>query len=844
IYSDTIVVFQGFVVGLVVVSFVSMIIATIRGRDGAVISLLGSIVFFITAINDVLYALQVIYTTNLVPWGLIVFVFVQAFIMSRKSSSTFSKVEELSERLLALDKLKDDFLANTSHELRTPLNGIIGIAESLLGGAAGQLNNQQRYNLHLIVTSGKRLACLVKDILDFLRLKNKDVKIYKRPVDLRQVAAMVLELSRPLLGEKRIELRNEIDESIPLIYADENRLEQILHNLLGNAIKFTHEGKVTLSACVRGTMGQVNVADTGIGIPKTMFAKIFNPFEQVDSSIQREYGGTGLGLNITKSLVELHGGEMNLESEVGCGSMFSFTIPVYDGGIIQQSSSPAGNYQNTVPSVEEASFEALAARHPLNDSQPSFKILVVDDEAINVQVLSNQLALSNYRVVTASNGEEALKIIQESHCEPFNLIILDIMMPKVSGFEVCRILRKKYSMLELPVLMLTAKDQPEDIAAGYEAGANDYLAKPFNKSELLARVNTLLTLESSVKFSIANARKLESEWTGRLMAERINDFTKSLTATLEPEEVAKRILSNILDIVPSEKGLIILRDGDNFKVAAVNNQDSPLVATGDEIKARDSKLLMELMETLKPVIRNDSVAVLYPKDILLGLAGSVIGIPVIYNGIMSGSILLICKSEGAYKDFEYSIEIASNFANQAGIAIENARLFAEVRKLAVRDGLTGLYSRRHFFQLAEQEFNKSRRYSSPFTIVMLDIDYFKRINDTYGHNVGDEVLKHVSQKCSDSVRKSDIVGRYGGEELIILLPETEIENAKLMAEKLRKTIEEAPITDENGNKICVTASFGVAMVTGNTASLNDAIIKADMGLYEAKRGGRNKVVAL
>lgn len=223
-------------------------------------------------------------------------------------SSAFNDVEALSERLLSLDKLKNEFLANTSHELRTPLNGMIGIAESLRDGTAGDLPANAKQNLSVIVSCGRRLSNLINDILDFSKLRNHDIELSLRTVDPFQTAALTLELTKSLLSEKKLELKNEIAPETHNVCADENRLQQILLNLLGNAVKFTPAGSITISAVNIGELVEICVSDTGLGIPENRREAIFQSFEQVDASTEREYGGTGLGLSITRQLVELHHG--------------------------------------------------------------------------------------------------------------------------------------------------------------------------------------------------------------------------------------------------------------------------------------------------------------------------------------------------------------------------------------------------------------------------------------------------------------------------------------------------------------------------------------------------------
>ncbi len=246
------------------------------------------------------------------------------FSIALANSLMFTLVEEQNTSLIKLDKLKDDFLANTSHELRTPLNGIIGITESIIDGAVGAISNKLRDNLLLVTSSGRRLASLINDILDFSKIKNNELSLQRKLVGLREMTNIVMLLSKPLLAGKSITLVNNIGTTIPSVFADENRLQQILHNLIGNAIKFTQDGSVTIGAAVispsladHSSEGflQISITDTGIGIHADKFDAVFASFEQVDASNSRQYGGTGLGLSITKQLVELHGGKIWLESK-------------------------------------------------------------------------------------------------------------------------------------------------------------------------------------------------------------------------------------------------------------------------------------------------------------------------------------------------------------------------------------------------------------------------------------------------------------------------------------------------------------------------------------------------
>ena len=424
--------------------------------------------------------------------------------MAKQLKASFQTLEAKNKDLQRLDQLKNEFLANTSHELRTPLNGIIGIADSLLDGATGPLPEQTRTNLAMIVVSGRRLANLVNNILDFSKLRHKNIELQLKSVSMREIVEVVFTLSRPLLGKKSLKFINAISSDLPPAYADENRLQQILHNLISNAIKFTDSGYVELAAEIQANFLAIHVTDTGIGIYENKLAGIFESFEQGDGSTARVYGGTGLGLAVTKQLVELHGGQISVQSTLGKGSRFTFTLPIATQEVESLS------LDEFSPSRESLVIQSLAAENypditvtpPIPSKQQGyFKILIVDDEPVNLQVLINHLSLHNYTLTQAMNGVEALAIVEKGY-QP-DLVLLDVMMPKMTGYEVCQKLREKFPINELPILMLTAKNQVSDLVEGLDAGANDYLTKPVSKSELMARIKMHLELS---KINIAYGR--------------------------------------------------------------------------------------------------------------------------------------------------------------------------------------------------------------------------------------------------------------------------------------------------------------------------------------------------
>lgn len=587
----------------------------------------------------------------------------------------------VNERLRQLDRLKDDFLANTSHELRTPLNGIIGIAEYLLDEVAGPLTPKIRKNLLMIASSGRRLANLVNDILDFSKLKSHAIELRKKPVDLRQLAELVLAFNETVLAKKPIEMRNDIPEDLPPVYGDEDRLQQILHNLIGNAIKFTETGSITIAAEVlpsvdmpestsaSGSHGMIaiSVTDTGIGIPKDKFGTIFKSFEQVDGSVAREYGGTGLGLTITKQLVELHGGTITVQSEPGRGSTFTVTLPIAQG----VPESLEERRQALARVREQASEEEAKAETPIEvlSDDETFSILVVDDEPVNQQVLANHLSASNYRVSQALSGMEALLMLESG--KHFDLILLDVMMPKMSGYDVAQKIREKYLPSELPIIMLTAKNQVVDLVQGFASGANDYLAKPLSKAELLARIKThleLLRINSSysrfVPYEYLHFLNKESflevklgDNTSKDMAIMFSDIRAFTTMSekMTPQETFDFInayLRRVSPVIRDNDGLIVKFIGDGVMAVFPKGVDNAVNAGIEKLNEVTAYNLHRRQEGREPI--RIGIGVHYG-NMMVGMVGEAVRMQ---GDALSDNVNLTSRLEGLTKYYGVSFVLS------------------------------------------------------------------------------------------------------------------------------------------------------------------------------------------
>jgi two-component system sensor histidine kinase ChiS len=371
------------------------------------------------------------------------------------------EIKELRSRnedLTKLDKLKDEFLANISHELRTPLYGMIGLAESVIDGVAGKINKATKHNLSLIVTSGQRLTTLVNDIIDFSLLKQEAIILEQKDVDLYAIVKLVITISETLIKGKEISLFTTIKPEEYFVYVDANRLQQILFNIIGNAIKFTERGQIVIGANYEKkskNMVAITITDTGIGIPKEKHEYIFGLFKQADSSISRSYGGSGIGLSITKKLVELHKGKICIDADYTDGAKFSFTVKkgkkvkeIFDLeklDIIQE---------NLVGNISDNDQQVSKVKRKKRIINNTGRIFIVDDEPINCKVMSNHLSIEGFDVEVFTNGYDVLKKIEKKDIP--DLILLDIMLPRVSGYDVCKTIREDYSTSELPIIMVTA----------------------------------------------------------------------------------------------------------------------------------------------------------------------------------------------------------------------------------------------------------------------------------------------------------------------------------------------------------------------------------------------------
>ena len=381
------------------------------------------------------------------------------------NARSYKIAQDAFTEMRELDKLKSQFLANMSHELRTPLNSIIGFSRVILKGIDGPVTDLQEQDLTAIYNSGQHLLGLINDILDLSKIEAGKMELTFDEVDITKLIKSVMSTVGGLIKDKPVRLVEDIAEDLPIVKADSMRIRQVLINLFSNAAKFTDEGAITVRAMRQGNYVRIGVTDSGPGISQEDQEKLFKAFSQVDASATRATGGTGLGLSICRELVTMHEGIIDVESEVGKGSTFFFTLPFF------------------YPEAEEEVQETEASEQ----ERDAPVILSIDDDEQVIQLYERYLTSQGYQVIALTEPKQAVQRVKE--LKP-HAVTLDIMMPGYDGWQVLQDLRSDAETQKTPIIICSIV---EDTAKGYALGATDYLLKPIIQDDLINALGRLDT---------------------------------------------------------------------------------------------------------------------------------------------------------------------------------------------------------------------------------------------------------------------------------------------------------------------------------------------------------------
>ncbi|MBI3435580.1 MAG: PleD family two-component system response regulator [Proteobacteria bacterium] len=451
------------------------------------------------------------------------------------------------------------------------------------------------------------------------------------------------------------------------------------------------------------------------------------------------------------------------------------------------------------------------------------RILVVDDVLANVKLLEARLSAEYFDVLTATSGREALAICERAECD---IVLLDVMMPDMDGFSVCRSLKSNPATHHIPVVMVTALDQPSDRLRGLDAGADEFLTKPVSDLALIARVRSLVRLKmmtDELRMRAVTSREIgiqnpaheaiaDSGRGGRLLLvdDRKSSYER-IAAALSAEHA--------IDIEPKPDEALFH--------AAEGNYDLMVISFG--LEKHDALRLCSQARSLERTRTMPILAIAEAEDNLRLMRGLEIGVnDFLVRPIDRNELLARVRTQVRKK--RYTDRLRDNMQ----MSIE----------MAITDALTGLHNRRymetHLATLVEQAAGRGK----PLTVLVLDIDYFKAINDSHGHDVGDDVLREFATRVRKSIRGIDLACRYGGEEFVIVMPETDMAVAAIVAERLRRRIATEPFLIEKGARaIDVTISVGLASLAAPGDGATSILKRADQALYRAKRDGRNRVVS-
>ena len=512
---------------------------------------------------------------------------------------TIKQLDVEKEKANEANKTKSQFLANMSHELRTPLNAIIGLTEMLKEDAIDDELDDFIEPLDRVFNAGKHLLALINDVLDLSKIEAGRIELFNETFELRLVIEEIVKTSQPLADKNNNKLNINFQKELDMVTADQTRLKQVILNLISNACKFTEKGEITLKVEKKknksGDLISISVSDTGIGMTKEQMNRLFNSFVQADSSTTRKYGGTGLGLTISKQLAIMMGGDVTVKSEMNKGTTFTATF--------------LANYLGASEDIKNKKLtqSSLIENVVSIENQNAKTILIIDDDPTVSELIKRQLTKDAYNVVIANNGKEGIELARK--IKP-NLITLDILMPEMDGWSVLRTLKADPEVSKIPVVMASILDEKNK---GFSLGAADFVSKPIEKDRLINSIQTLIGKSENLKICIIeddeNLRftvKEILEKQGNIITEASNG--KEALMKLNKEKNLPDII--LLDLMmPVMNGFEFLSKIKNTKIKSV----PILVLTGADLDDNDKSFLKN--ETEKVIHKTDDTVLSIAEEI-------------------------------------------------------------------------------------------------------------------------------------------------------------------------------------------------------------------------------------
>jgi len=718
--------------------------------------------------------------------------------------------------------IKGEYLATISHEINTPMNGVMGMLELLLNTP---INDKQRHMVKTAHTSAASLLTVINDILDFSKIKSGQLNLQEGAFDLRQLLDDVIDQLSDSAHTKNLELVTQLPENIKYeAIGDSVRLRQVIANFLSNAIKFTEHGKIKFITDVEiidKTMHvNVTVQDTGKGIDPANQAIIFEPFEQEDGpSTSRSFDGTGLGLSIARDLVKLMGGEITLQSTPGEGSTFHFSVQFGVG-------------------------EKLGITH----ESENIRILLAEDNPVNQEIMSEQMEMLGYEIEIVDNGLQALEAVKKNI---YTLIFMDVHMPDMDGLaatEAIRSFEKEQNRQAVPVIALTADVSQNVQEKCKTAGMNTYLAKPFSIDDIENTLKSWLGDTRIAKLQTVKTYKQPTLNTSEDLNMAVIEQLRALGESGGRDSLGNAV--NLLDLAYN-----VLFTLQNTRSANTLWHQQQLLEAAEHTAQVShwtwiiNKQHLQFSTHLQDYF-NHSLSDIKTLDEFIATVGDH-HMEVAINSCLANGQESNWEQEIVHSNSEQPRYLLHRFRivtseDNNPMLIGTVQEISSIRRaeqrvmeLAFYDSLTKLSSRSSFNNQLQDLIISAHRKSGKFAVLHLDLDEFKNVNDSFGHDAGDKLLIEVANRLRNVLRESDFASRLGGDEFCLLINNIEDNfSAAKVAQRCLELLAE-PFTLA-GREFTSHASIGIAIYPHDGHDANVLIKAADTAMNEAKKTGKKQ----